>query len=51
MSSQSPKSLSVSSARKVGLKELWWLKWHKGFDLNADPPVWPAWMENFKDYD
>ena len=39
------------SARKVGLKELWRLKWHKGFDLNADPPIWPEWMSSFKDYE
>ena len=45
------------SARKVGLKELWTLKWHKSFDT-AGPwtqasgvtPDWPDWMKKFKDY-
>jgi len=36
--------------RKIGLKELWRLKWHRKFNINADPPVWPDWMRNFKDY-
>lgn len=39
------------SVRKVGLKELWKLKWHRQFDTNAESPVWPEWMKNFKDYD
>jgi len=39
------------STRKAGLKELWRLRWHKGFDINAEPPIWPEWMKNFKDYD
>ena len=38
------------SVRKVGLKELWILKWHRLYDTYADPPVWPKWMEFFKDY-
>lgn len=38
------------SIRKVGLKELWKLKWHKQFDTNAPAPVWPTWMKGFKDY-
>lgn len=38
------------SARKVGLKELWILKWHRTYDTNAAPPVWPEWMAGFKDY-
>ena len=39
-----------SSVRPVGLKELWKLKWHRKFDTNAVPPVWPEWMKSFKDY-
>ncbi|MHC4124111.1 MAG: hypothetical protein ACYSSI_11095, partial [Planctomycetota bacterium] len=39
------------SARKVGLKELWKLKWNRRSDLNAPTPEWPQWMEGFKDYD
>ena len=38
------------SARKIGLKELWKLKWHRSFDINYPPPIWPEWMKNFKDY-
>jgi len=46
------------SVRKVGLKELWTLKWSREFDM-ADPWTkaggvkandWPKWMRNFKDY-
>lgn len=46
------------SVRKVGLKELWKLKWHREF--NTDGPWtqaggvrsidWPEWMREFKDY-
>ncbi|MFI4910225.1 MAG: type II secretion system protein [Sedimentisphaeraceae bacterium JB056] len=41
------------SARKVGLKELWRLKWHPGYNTNVRMPNWSReapWMENFKDY-
>jgi prepilin-type processing-associated H-X9-DG protein len=46
------------SARKVGLKELWTLKWHKDFDTGGpwttaggvQPEDWPKWMRGFKDY-
>jgi prepilin-type processing-associated H-X9-DG protein len=46
------------SARKVGLKELWTLKWHKKYDTankwtkagGAQPEDWPEWMRRFKDY-
>ena len=46
------------SVRKVGLKELWTLNWHRKFDTanewtkagGALPEDWPAWMRNFKDY-
>jgi hypothetical protein len=46
------------SARKVGLKELWTLKWHKGFDEagpwtlagGAQASDWPEWMKPLKDY-
>ncbi len=44
--------------RKVGLKELWTLKWHREFDTSgpwtkaggARPEDWPQWMRKFKDY-
>jgi prepilin-type processing-associated H-X9-DG protein len=46
------------SVRKVGLKELWTLKWHEDFDTagpwtragGVRPEDWPAWMRGFKDY-
>jgi prepilin-type processing-associated H-X9-DG protein len=46
------------SARRVGLKELWTLKWHKNFNIQGPwtrgggvmPTDWPEWMRNFKDY-
>jgi hypothetical protein len=41
------------SARKVGLKELWRLKWHRMFDLTYPLPNWEAeapWMKDFQDY-
>jgi prepilin-type N-terminal cleavage/methylation domain-containing protein/prepilin-type processing-associated H-X9-DG protein len=38
------------SVRKIGLKELWRLKWHREYPTNCDLPVWPDWMKNFKDY-
>jgi len=46
------------SVRKVGLKELWTLKWHREYNT-AGPWTkaggvlaedWPAWMRKFKDY-
>ena len=46
------------SVRRVGLKELWTLKWHREFDTGGPwtkagavrPEDWPRWMRNFKDY-
>jgi len=46
------------SVRKVGLKELWTLKWHKQYSTRgpwtkaggAKPEDWPQWMRQFKDY-
>ncbi|MHC4153962.1 MAG: hypothetical protein ACYST6_03410 [Planctomycetota bacterium] len=42
------------SGRKIGLKELWVLKWHRewpeGNDHLPDWEVAAPWMENFKDY-
>jgi prepilin-type processing-associated H-X9-DG protein len=46
------------SVRKVGLKELWTLKWHQQFDTagpwtkagGVQPEDWPHWMRRFKDY-
>jgi prepilin-type processing-associated H-X9-DG protein len=46
------------SARKVGLKELWTLKWHREFNTagpwtkagGVQPQDWPEWIRPFKDY-
>jgi len=46
------------SVRKLGLKELWKLKWHRTFDTagpwtkagGVQPEDWPQWMRGFKDY-
>ena len=46
------------SVQSVGLKELWTLKWHKGYDQSGiwtmaggvAPTDWPGWMRRYKDY-
>ena len=46
------------TVRKIGLKELWTLKWNKDFDTanrwtlagGVQPEDWPEWMRGFKDY-
>jgi hypothetical protein len=46
------------SVRKVGLKELWTLKWYTEFNRagrwtkagGVKPEDWPKWMRRFKDY-
>jgi prepilin-type N-terminal cleavage/methylation domain-containing protein/prepilin-type processing-associated H-X9-DG protein len=46
------------TVRKVGLKELWTLKWSRGYNIagrwtqagGAQPDSWPQWMRHFKDY-
>jgi hypothetical protein len=47
--------MDFSTVRKIGLKELWRLKWHRRYDVNGEPPVmWDEpshWMYGFKDYD
>jgi len=50
--------IDCSTVRKVGLKELWTLRWHRNFNTaNAwtragavQPQDWPEWMRGFKDY-
>lgn len=39
------------SIRRIGLKQLWTLKWNRTYNVNADPPVRPPWTKEFKDYD
>jgi prepilin-type processing-associated H-X9-DG protein len=46
------------SVRRIGLKELWTLKWHLQFNTRGPwtkaggvkPEDWPPWMRKFKDY-
>jgi len=46
------------SSRKVGLKELWTLKWYPSFKINnkwtraggVHPDDWPKWMHKYKEY-
>lgn len=46
------------SVRRIGLKELWTLKWKMQFDTSGpwtktggvQPEDWPEWMRNLKDY-
>lgn len=46
------------SVRKIGIKELWKLKWFLDFDTNGrwtraggvQPEDWPEWMRGMKDY-
>lgn len=46
------------SVRKIGIKELWTLKWHLQFNTanewtkagGVQPEYWPQWMRGFKDY-
>jgi hypothetical protein len=46
------------SVRKVGLKELWSLKWHRNYNVRGpwtiasgvQPDDWPPWMKEFNDY-
>jgi hypothetical protein len=46
------------TVRKIGLKELWTLKWHRLFDTAGHwttaggvlPEDWPEWMRKFKEY-
>jgi len=33
------------TVRRVRLKELWNLKWHKEYDLTQPLPKWPEWMQ------
>jgi len=46
------------TTRKVGLKELWTLKWNTDYNISGpwtrggfvQPGDWPEWMRHFKDY-
>ncbi|MHC4148720.1 MAG: type II secretion system protein [Planctomycetota bacterium] len=46
------------SVRRIGLKELWTLKWNREYDTcgswtkcgGVEPGDWPEWMRGFRDY-
>ena len=46
------------SVRRIGLKELWTLKWYEDYNTagpwtkagGVQPSDWPKWMRKFKDY-
>jgi len=46
------------SVRRIGLKQLWTLKWHRNYatvnrwtrSAGVQPDDWPEWMQAFKDY-
>lgn len=35
---------------KIGLKQLWKLKWHREWPQDAGPRYWPEWMSHLRDY-
>ena len=37
------------SVKKIALKGLWKLKWHRQFDTSGWPGDWPDWMKGFSD--
>ena len=37
------------SVKKIGLKGLWKLKWHREFDTSGWSGGWPDWMKDFSD--
>ena len=37
------------SVKRIGLKGLWKLKWHREFDTSGWSGVWPDWMKDFSD--
>jgi len=47
-----------TSVRRLGLKELWTLKWHRSYNTSnawtkaggVQPADWPKWMQPLKDY-
>ena len=49
---------AVWSVRRVGLKELWTLRWHVGYDVTGPwtkgggvlSSDWPRWLAKYKDY-
>jgi len=38
-------------ARHVGIKEIWYLKWHANWNRCVPPNAWPSWTDRYKDYD
>ena len=42
-----------ASVRRIGLKELWELRWHRLWledRVRSGTPIWPEWMRGLKDY-
>jgi prepilin-type N-terminal cleavage/methylation domain-containing protein len=35
------------SVKRIRLKDLWKLKWHREFDTSGWPGAWPPWMQKF----
>ena len=50
--------MGMLSVRKIGIKELWTLKWHMQWETANEwtkaggvlPDDWPTWLRKFKDY-
>ena len=38
------------NVRHVGIKELWYLKWHMNWTKCLPPNAWPTWTDKYKDY-
>jgi prepilin-type N-terminal cleavage/methylation domain-containing protein/prepilin-type processing-associated H-X9-DG protein len=43
-------SFMDGSIRKVGLRELWKLKWHRTYDTQAVPTDWSPWMKTYPEF-
>ena len=37
------------SVKKISLKGLWDLKWHREYDTHEKPSPWPEWMSEFRE--
>ena len=42
-------SFMDGTVKRVRLKALWDLKWHREYDLSQPLPKWPEWMEGLPD--
>ncbi|MHC4060937.1 MAG: type II secretion system protein [Planctomycetota bacterium] len=39
------------SVQRLTIKQLWRIRWHRQWDMNAPLPVWPEWMANIPEPD